>query len=199
MMNTRLNKKVGLPTTIYNIKYVRLQPDMDNVVAFVQLKAFARQDGVFLALLWIAGFLTMLFLPASPFGSLLTLSTPFFVGWLLVRFRNYAYDGVISFGNAFLFSVLTFFYASLIFTAAQFVYLRYFDAGRFMTMIQNSVLEMERVYKDSGMQIDNIRQGAALIGQLSAIELALVFMVQNMLIGFILSVPIALLCKRSKK
>ena len=50
---------------------------MINVVALVQVKAFARQEGVFLALLWIASFLLMVYTPSSSWGNLLAISTPF--------------------------------------------------------------------------------------------------------------------------
>ena len=59
---------------------------MINVTALVQLKAFARQDGVILALTWIASFILMIYTPQYSYGNLLALSTPFIVGWRLCAF-----------------------------------------------------------------------------------------------------------------
>ena len=75
---------------------------MINIAALVQLKAFARQDGVFVALLWTASFLAVVLAPTSSWGSLLAMGTPFLVGYLLMRFRNGVLDGVISFRRAWL-------------------------------------------------------------------------------------------------
>lgn len=81
---------------------------MINVTSLIQVKAFARQDGFFLFLLWLASFGAFIANPVSTWGSLLAMSTPFFVGWLLVRFRNYALDGAISFRRALAFCFYTF-------------------------------------------------------------------------------------------
>ena len=39
---------------------------MNNITALVQLKAFARQYGVFVALLWTVSFLAVVLVPTSP-------------------------------------------------------------------------------------------------------------------------------------
>lgn len=171
---------------------------MINLVALVQLKAFARQDGFFLFLLWAASFVALVTDPSSSWGSLLALATPFFVGWLLVRFRNYALGGVISFRRALAFSLYTFFYASLLFAVGQCVYFRFIDNGALLTMLMASVKSLEPLYEAQGMSLADLRQSLAMIGQLSAIELAFIFMMQNILMGTVLSFPIALFTRRSK-
>ena len=166
----------------------------------VQLKAFARQYGVALALLWTASFLSVIFAPASVLGSLLALSTPIVVGWFLVRFRNSALDGHISFRRGFAFSCYTFFYASLIFAAIQFVYLRFFDHGAFMAMLGESVKTMQDVYRTQGaaaMQaVDQMKHTISIVGQLSPLQLTFVIMMDNILMGALLSLPIAYACRR---
>lgn len=168
---------------------------MINVVALVQLKAFARQDGFLLFLLWAASFATIVMNPSSSWGTLLTIATPFFVGWLLVRFRNYALDGVISFRRALAFSLYTFFYASLLFAAGQYVYFRFFDHGSFLTMLIESMKTLEA----QGISLTELKQSLTMIGQLSPIEVAFIFMMQNFMVGLILSFPIALLTQRKRK
>ncbi len=91
----------------------------------------------------------------------------------------------------------TFFYASLIFAVFQYVYFRYLDHGTMMNMLLSSVNILEPVYTANGMSKQELDMGVAAIQQLSPIELALVFMMQNLLFGVILSVPIALVCRRS--
>lgn len=174
---------------------------MMNVSALVQVKAFARQDGVFLALLWLCSFLLMVLAPASSLGGLLALATPFFVGWLLVRFRNHALGGFISFRRGLAFSWFTFFYASLLFAVAQYVYFRYFDHGAMMGMLVTSIKALEEVYRANGAatarQLGELRQAMTLVGQLSPIELAFIFMMQNIFSGAVLGFPIALVCRRA--
>ncbi len=170
---------------------------MINVTALIQLKAFARQDGFLLFLLWIASFAVIVNNPASSWGSLLAMATPFYVGYLLARFRNFALDGVISFRRALAFSLYTFFYASLLFAVAQFVYFRYLDNGTFMTMLLTSVKALEPVYRAQGISMSELQQSLSMIGQLPPVETAFIFMMQNILIGAILSFPIAWIGKRT--
>lgn len=170
---------------------------MINVTALIQLKAFARQDGFLLFLLWTASFAVIVNNPASSWGSLLAMATPFYVGYLLARFRNFALDGVISFRRALAFSLYTFFYASLLFAVAQFVYFRYLDNGTFMTMLLTSVKALEPAYRAQGISISELQQSLSMIGQLTPVETAFIFMMQNILIGAILSFPIAWIGKRT--
>ncbi|MDD3387686.1 MAG: DUF4199 domain-containing protein [Prevotella sp.] len=175
---------------------------MINVAALVQVRAFARQYGLFLSLLWIASFLLVVLAPSSSFGSLLALSTPFFVGWLLSRFRDYALDGVISFRRGFVFSCYTFFYASLIFVIVQYVYFRFFDQGAMMTILMNSIKMMEEANASGDVAISQtlaqMKQGMSLIGDLTPLELSFALMMQNLFYGVIFSLPIALICRRTK-
>ena len=98
---------------------------MINVASLVQLKAFARQYGVFVALLWTVSFLAVVLVPTSPWGNLLAVSTP--------------------------------------------------------------VLAVK--------EIANIRE---LILNFSPVEKSFIFMMQNLFIGFVMSLPLALICRRSK-
>lgn len=175
---------------------------MINVSALVQVKAFARQDGAFLALLWIASFLLVVFAPLSSWGSLLAFSTPFFVGWRLVRFRDYALEGVISYRRGLVFSWYTFFYAALIFAIAQYVYFRFFDHGAMLDMMQASVAKLQGAYKDNmgnvKQVVDELNQSLTLVSQMPAIEVSFIFMMQNLFWGTLLSLLIPLFGMRKK-
>lgn len=175
---------------------------MLNITALVQLKAFARQDGAWLALLWATSFLLTIYMPSSSWGSAMAVSTPFFVGWRLNSFRNYALDGIISFRRGLVFSIYTFFYATLLFAVLQYVYFRYFDHGAMMNMLLHNVNIIEEAYKNADANlrqtVDDLKRGTELIGELTPIELAFIFMMQNLFIGVILSLPIAFFCKKSR-
>lgn len=171
---------------------------MINIAALVQLKAFARQDGVFVALLWTASFLAVVLAPTSSWGSLLAMGTPFLVGYLLMRFRNGVLDGVISFRRAWALSLYIFFYASLLFAVIQYVYLRFFDNGSLNMLLANGTKVLEPAYRAQGMTTQELTNIKDLMLQLSPVEKAFIFMMQNLIAGFIMSLPIALVCRRSK-
>lgn len=169
----------------------------DNLM---QLKAFARQDGLILALVWIASFAATMYLPASGLGNLLALATPFVVGWRLCSFRNYALDGVISFRRGYGFSVYTFFYASMIFAVAQYLYFKFLDHGMFAEMLATTLQAVMDAYKQAGMATEEMQATADMMQQLTPVNWAFMFMVQNFFIGIAMSLPIAAVCmKRTNK
>ncbi len=175
---------------------------MINMLSLIQVKAFARQDGLWLSLMWVVSFLLMVYLPGSSWGSLLAMATPLMVLWLLTRFRNYALEGGISFRRALAYSCYTFFYASMIFCLVQFVFFRFLDNGSFLAMLQQGVEQMEALYKQQGTSdelLQSMKQGVELVGMMSPIELAFIFMMQNLFIGGVLSLPIALLGKQKRR
>ena len=151
--------------------------------ALIQLKAFARQDGAIVALTWTASFALTLLSSQTPYGSLLAIATPFIIGWRLIKFRNYALDGIISFRRALAYSWYTFFYAAVLFAVVQYLYFKFLDHG---------VL----IYKAQGLQETEIQNAIAMFGSLTPIQLAFMFMMQNIFIGLVLSLPIAAVCMR---
>ncbi len=160
----------------------------------IQVKAFARQDGAFLSLLWIASFACIVYASGSSMGNLLMMATPFFVGWRLIKFREYALDGVISFRRGYAYSVYTFFYASLVFMLAQYLYFKFLDHGNFITMIQAAVNTLTPIYQQGGMNIQEIKDTVETMRTLGPMQWAFTFMMQNMFIGMVVSIFIALIC-----
>ena len=84
---------------------------MTKIESFMQVKAFARQDGMLMALLWTASFACYTLLKAGAIADLLTISTPIFLAWRMSKFRDYALGGSISFRRGLLHGIYTFFYA----------------------------------------------------------------------------------------
>lgn len=175
---------------------------MINVAALVQIKAFARQEGLFLALLWIASFLLIIYMPQSSWGNLMALSTPFYMGWRLINFRDSVLEGRISYRRGVVFSCYTFFYASLVFAIAQYVYFRFFDQGAMLSMLNANLSTLQEAYKAGGMPDDKalqyMKDGMDMIGVLSPIELSFIFMMQNLFVGMIISLLVALFCRKTK-
>lgn len=164
--------------------------------ALVQLKAFARIDGALLALLWVASFAALLLQPSSAAGNLLALCTPFFVGWRLCRFRSTALDGHISFRRGYAYAFYDFFYAALLFAVAQYVYFRWMDHGHFLALVSEAMKVLGPVYEQSGMTAGQLSQTADMMATLTPMQWAFVFMMQNIFIGIVVSLPIAALCAK---
>ena len=171
---------------------------MINVSALVQLKAFARQDGLILAVAWLASFVLVMFSPQTPYGNLLAIATPFIVGWRLTKFRDNALDGVVSFRRAFAYSCYTFFYASLVFAMGQYIYFRFIDNGQMSNILTATLKELAPIYREQGIPAKELDVTMTQIAALRPIELAIVFMMQNLTVGLFLSLPIAMMTKRRK-
>lgn len=172
---------------------------MINVPTLIQLKAFARIDGLWLALLWTASFLSMMYMPKSALSSLLMFATPLFMLWQLVKFRNHALNGVISYTRALAYGCYCVFYASLLFALVQTAYFQFLDGGRFIQTMSQTLQAMEGVYQQSGIDIKQARETVDLMGTLKPIELAIAFMTQNVLLGALLSAVVAAIgMKRAK-
>ncbi len=174
---------------------------MITVVSLIQLKAFARQDGFLLSLVWIVSFVLTVYLPDRPWGNAVAFTTPFVVGWLLVRFRNEALDGQISFRRGLAYSVYTFGYASMVFCLAQYLFFRFIDPQAFPSMLEALVGSLSATLAQAGPEgeelLKSMRTATEVFGLLSPIEIAFSFMMNNLLMGGIMSLPIAALCKRN--
>ncbi len=169
---------------------------MIRIENFIQLKAFARQDALVLSLIWIASFACITLVHAGALGNLLALATPFIIAWRLTKFRDQILGGFISFRRAFAYGVYTFFYASLLFALAQFAYFRFLDHGAFATMITESMRLLAPMYEQSGISKAELNSNIDLVAMLTPIQWSFLFMMQNIIIGFIASLPIAAVCMR---
>ena len=161
--------------------------------ALIQLRAFARQDGLILSLVWVCSFAVALYIPQSEIGSFLALSTPFVVAWRLTQFRKNALDGIISFRRGLAYSWFTFFYASLLFCLAQYIYFRFLDKGLFLS----AFLVLSEAYQASEIDTQETRKAIEGLMTLKPMQLSFLFMMQNIFIGTIISLPIAAICMRN--
>ena len=169
---------------------------------YIQLKAFARQDGVLLALLWVSSFLLYIMGMSNQILGLaaviLMLYTPFFVGTRLGKFRDYGRDGQISFRRGYAYTVLVFFYGGVLFAVAQYIYFAFMDQGFLVSQfskMMNTVeaRQMLQQYGMAEMMDESLQQMTAT----RPIDYALDMLTINISLGFILGIPISLLKQRS--
>lgn len=171
---------------------------MITTETIIQLKAFTRQDGLILALLWIASFACIVYAPESGLGTLLALSTPCVVVWRMMSFRNYALGGYLSFRRGVAYVWYSFFYASILFAVAQYLYFRFLDRGMMVRLFEQAGKMLMPYYQQQGISTQNISDAVAVFTAMTPIQLAFVFMMENILTGIILSVPLALIGMKRK-
>jgi len=169
---------------------------MINPATLIQLKAFARQDGLLLGLFWTASFALTMMSPQSVLGNMLALSTPFFMGWRLCKFRDNALDGVISFRRGLAYCVYSVLYASIVFAFVQYVYFRFLDNGNFMSIMNNGVTAIEEIYKQQNIDTTELKKAVESMSQVTPIEWTFVLMMQNIFLGALLSLPVAAICTK---
>jgi hypothetical protein len=170
---------------------------------YIQLKAFARQDGALLALLWIsASLLYLVGLSNSILGMaavMLLIYTPFFVGGRLRHFRDYGREGIISFRRGYAYTVMVFFYGGILLAVAHYLYFAFMDKGFLMSQF-SEVLNSEegqQFLKQYGMT-QAADQSLQEMASIRPIDYALNMLTVNIILGFVLGIPISLVMQRSK-
>jgi len=168
---------------------------------YIQLKAFARQDGALLSVLWIGSFVCYLFGLSSPtlgmVAGMLAIMSPFFAANRLRHFRDEAREGFISFARGYAYMVMSFFYAGLLLAVVIFVYFEFIDKGYLMgmfTQMMNSE-EGKKAIELYGMR-EQMEQGLAELTSMRPIDFALNMLTVNITTGFLLGAPIAALMQR---
>ena len=169
---------------------------------FYQLKAFARQDGALLSVLWIGSFACYILGITTPMlGTLaliLIVASPFFAANRLRHFRDGAREGVISFLRGYAYTAMTFFYAALLLAAAIYIYFAFIDDGYLLSTF-NKLLgtkEGKQMIELYGMT-DQIQATLKELAALRPIDYAVNMLSVNITIGLILGLPIAAVMQRS--
>jgi len=171
---------------------------------YFQLKAYARIDGLVLALLWMVSFSCYILGITSPLYGMvamgLAVATPFFVGNRLKRFRDTGLDGTISFLRGWAYTILVFFYGGLLFAIGQFVYFAYVDHGYLLFTISEMMTapETASALKQMGMT-DQVNEALQMMGTMRPIDIALSILTNNIMAGILLGLPIAALLSRKVK
>ena len=172
---------------------------------YIQLRAFARVDGTYVGILWIASFACYLGGLSSPMlglvGGILAVASPFFAAKRLIKFRDDIRDGEISGRRSMLYYALMFFYASLLFALAQYLYFAFLDGGYLMREYTSmlSSPEMKQAMQAYGMTADQLMEGLKEFANTSPIMTELNIMTMNITIGLIFSLPVSLITRRARK
>lgn len=171
---------------------------------YIQLKAFARQDGAMLSLLWIGSFacyIKGLSSPTLAFAALLLMTlSPFFAASRLRHFRDYAREGFITFKRGYAYTVMSFFYAGLLMAAAIYVYFEFMDHG-YLLSVYSTLMEsadMKRMLEASGMK-EQMMQGLQDLYEMRPIDYAVNMLTAIITAGFVLGLPIAALLQKRVK
>lgn len=168
---------------------------------YIQLKAYARVDGAWLALIWTASFACYVAgLANSMLGLLsilLAVASPFFVARRLKAFRDKVRQGSISFMRSWAFVILVFFYAGLLFALVQFAYLAYLDHGYMLSEIEKATNtpEFAAFAAQYGMG-DTVGEMLNEIRLIRPIDFSLNALTTNITLGIVFGLPIAALMKK---
>ncbi|MCM1078010.1 MAG: DUF4199 domain-containing protein [Bacteroidales bacterium] len=170
---------------------------------YIQLKAYARQQGTAMGLLWIASFACFVGSISEPYLSFFFNFTIILIPFLAASFVRYYRDrilgGILSFRRAYCYSLLLFFYATLLLAIVQWGYFEFLDNGRMLGSMVTTVnspefvpaLEAYNVSKEEVLEQLNI------LSETRPIDFAFTFMWMNIFFGAVLSWFIALFTKRS--
>lgn len=170
---------------------------------YIQLKAFARQDGVLMAVLWTVSFAFYVMGLTRPtlgmLAILLALMTPFFMWQRLKKYRDGCLDGVLSLRRGWAFVIFTFFYGSLLFAAIQFVYFSYMDNGRFFKGLTQMFSDPANAESLKSLGIgSSLGETLHEMAAMRPIDLVLNILSSNLLMGLVAGLPIAAMAKRVK-
>lgn len=140
----------------------------------------------------------------------LTLAVPFLIYQLARRYRDQYCDGQLDFSRAFLFTMLTMSFGSLLAAAAHYIYFAFIDGGAMMnTLTQNleqlqsiDLNNLEGANADAITQfnkyIEAMQQTMAQLRAMSPIDITMGMLSNNVSWSVILSLPIALIVKKNK-
>ena len=116
------------------------------------------------------------------------------------RYRDDVRDGVLSFRRGFLYSMLIYLHAALLFAMVQYVYFRFLDNG-FIANYRDLVSTDDFKQMAQGFGLSEVDWKVVMenLASLRPIDLALQFFTTNVFMGFFISVPVALIMMRSPK
>jgi len=172
---------------------------------YIQLKAFARQDGTFMGLLWIVSFALFLMSQSQPVLSVVfdisIVCIPFFAASRAKHFRDYALDGVISYHRAFAYLFLLFGYAILLFAIAQWVYFQFIDGGNLIAGMVKTINSQEfKVVIDAyKISKEELQKSMDQLTNATPVDFAVTFMWLNFIACILISSVLALFTMRTQK
>lgn len=174
----------------------------DKITPLRQLQAYAHIDGAKMALLWIAGFVCFILEISHPILGLVWLLSicliPIYAYRLLKTFRSNQPYGTISFGRAWLYVTYTFFYSTLLFALAQYIYFAFIDNGFLISQYVQIMSDpaYKTLFEAYGYTQSDLDMFISQLHEMTPIGIALNFASMNFLTGMILGLPLAAIVKK---
>jgi hypothetical protein len=112
--------------------------------------------GTYLGLYQIAKYALMVLTLNSPLFSLLLMAVmigvPFFVYFLIKRYRNTQTEGYFPFAISWMLTLTTIFFATILSVMVFYLYLRFIDHGAFFESIISQLQNSKEIYTNSGIE-----------------------------------------------
>ena len=169
---------------------------------YIQLKAYARQDGLYLSLLWVASFASYILGITNQLlamlAIILAIMTPFFVSSRLRKFRDEGRNGLISFRRGYAYAIFVFFYGAVLFAVVQYLYFAFIDHGYLLSSFSKMIssAEGQHLLQAYGMT-QMADESLSVMASTRPIDYALNILTINIILGFILGIPIGMFGQRS--
>lgn len=161
----------------------------------VNIMKSAMRSGLFLGILF-----SLNFLMSIPSGFITRFLTYVIIGVIIVatyrltiQFRENELGGYINYGRAFLFILLSFFYAALISSLVKFVYFQFINPDYLSNLFNESMLMMEKM----GLPIDSSVE-ESMEKLLKPASFALQYIWVNMLAGAFVGLIMSAFVKKEK-
>lgn len=171
-----------------------------NPTEHIQLRAFARNDGGYLAVLWIISFACIILGMKVPFlgtlGTTFAFLSPFFVYRRIQSFRDHVREGVLKYWDGYVYSMSMFFYAALLLAVVQYAYFAFMDKGAFFS---TSLEQARQILIAGNYPEKEINAAIEEYRSMRPIDWALYFMSMNIIIGGIVSIFIAIFTRKKNK
>ena len=172
---------------------------------YIQLKAFARQDGFYLGVIWtimFAFFVGSMHNAAFQAGYVvIAIATPFILYVFLKHYRDRILSGGISFRRAFAFTAFIMAYASIILAAATLIYFYFLDNGTFLSALKQSLAtpEVRQLFTDAGADMSEIDRQVAQMSNVRPIDMAISTFSNCIILSLPLSLLLALMGRKALK
>jgi hypothetical protein len=170
-----------------------------TIEEYRQLRTYSRYDGFYLGVIWTASFACLIGMSAFPSLSMLSLAialtTPFFVGMQLKKYRDEGLGGKLPFRRGLIYCFRVFLNAALFFAVVQWAYMQFVDNGRLAGMLNTMMMQDDArvILQQAGINAEEVVEAFAGI---SPLQFALTYFVENVVIGIILSFPISAVMKK---
>ena len=110
-----------------------------------------------------------------------------------IKFRNVEYEGIITYGRAFTYIILLFFYAALISTVVKYIFFRFVNPGYLETMFQDTMKMMETLkFPMTSAEIDQTES------MFKPLSFSLLYIWSDVIMGTFVALIMAAFVKKNK-